>query len=204
MHQKIYVIGLPRTGTTSLCVAMLDLGFSVAHTAYTPASMTNAQVIADTPIFCDYQALDQQHFALQNKSAKFIYLERALDLWQPSIKQLLQRMHKNVTRTDGGFNPILKRCYGEVFAPLTLEAIACDNFLSECYLRHQAGIVEYFKTRPNDLLTIDVSQANSYQQLLDFLELDKPVKSFEKINIGGKITAWNKIRHPLKVDANLK
>ena len=49
--QKIFIIGLPRTGTTSVCVAMLELGFYVAHTAYTDRSFTEAQVIADTPIF---------------------------------------------------------------------------------------------------------------------------------------------------------
>ncbi|WP_440873728.1 sulfotransferase [Thalassotalea sp. PLHSN55] len=200
MHTpKIYVIGLPRTGTTSFCVAMLDLGFTVAHTAYTQASMEKAQVIADTPIFCDYQELDRT-----NPDAKFIYLTRDLSLWLPSIQQLLQRMFKNVTRSDGGFNPILKRCFQTTFSPLTLENINSTDFLTSCYQRHFQQAQDYFNDRPSDFLSLDVSEPESYQQLLEFLSLEKPVKTFERINIGGKITAWNKIKHPLKIDANLK
>ena len=198
-NAKIYVIGLPRTGTTSFCAAMLDLGFKVAHTAYTPACMKTAQVIADTPVFCDYQSLDALH-----AGAKFIYLQRALPLWIPSIRQLLQRMHKNITRTDGGFNPILKRCFQGVFSPFTLDNFASDDFLASCYHRHQQSIDAYFKDRSDDLLSLDISQPNSYERLLSFLQIDAPVKNFEPMNIGGKITAWNKIKHPLKVAANLK
>ena len=75
---KIFIIGLPRTGTTSVCAAMLDLGFRVAHTAYTDRSFNEAQVIADTPIFCDYQHLDKAY-----PDAKFIYLTRTMDKWLP-------------------------------------------------------------------------------------------------------------------------
>jgi len=57
---KIWIIGLPRTATTSVCVAMLDLGYKTAHTSYTKTCFKHAQVIADTPIFCDYQQLDKQ------------------------------------------------------------------------------------------------------------------------------------------------
>jgi hypothetical protein len=80
---KIFIIGLPRTGTTSVCAAMLTLGFRVAHTAYTVRAFDEAQVIADTPIFNDYQQLDQAY-----PKAKFIYLERSLKNWLPSIQQL--------------------------------------------------------------------------------------------------------------------
>lgn len=199
INHKVYVIGLPRTGTTSFCAAMLDLEFTVAHTAYTKRSMTDAQVIADTPIFCDYKILHQQY-----PDAKFIYLTRSLELWIPSIKQLLQRMHKNVTRTDGGFNPTLKRCFQKVFSPLTIENINSEEFLKNCYLKHEQEIALYFKEQPDMLLTIDISDHDSYKKLTDFLELDAPIGTFERMNTGGKITAWNGIKHPLKIDANLK
>jgi hypothetical protein len=57
-NEKIFIIGLPRSGTTSICSVMLELGYSVAHTAYTQKTFDNAQVIADTPIFADYKQLD--------------------------------------------------------------------------------------------------------------------------------------------------
>lgn len=201
-EQKIFIIGLPRTATTSVCAAMLELGFKTAHTAYTNQSMNDAQVIADTPVFCDYKLLDKTY-----PNAKFINLQRDSTVWLPSIRQLLIRMYKNLQRTDGGFNPTLKRCYNDIFSPLTLENIENDDFLQSCYDRHQQGINEYFKGREQDLLQIDVSDKNSFDSLLAFLEIDTiqtQLTGFERINIGGKVTAWKQIKNPLKIEATQK
>jgi len=197
ISNKIFIIGLPRTATTSLSVAMLKLGFKTAHTAYTIKAMQQAQVIADTPIFCDYQVLDQQH-----DHAKFIYLDRPHERWVPSIKQLLQRMYHNLQRTDGGFNIHLKRCYNDVFKPLTRENIDNDEFLIQCYNRHKQQAIEYFEHRPSDCLFIDVAQPSSFKSLLDFVSIkpqDTNINTFEQINMAGKVTAWNDIKHPLKI-----
>jgi len=199
---KIFIIGLPRTATTSVCLAMLGLGFKTAHNAYTQHAFSEAQVIADTPIFCDYKKLDE-HFP----NSKFIYLTREKDNWLPSIKQLLQRMIVNLQRSDGGFNPHLKRCYNEVFSPLTTENIAQDDFLLRCYQRHQQGVFDYFQERAADLLTIDVSDSKSYQQLLAFLDIAPEqgrASGFEKINIGGKVKAWQDINNVLKIESTNK
>ena len=199
---KIFIIGLPRTATTSVCLAMLALGFKTAHNAYTQHAFSEAQVLADTPIFSDYQSLDN-HFP----NSKFIYLTREASCWLPSIKQLLQRMIVNLQRSDGGFNPHLKRCYNEIFSPLTADNIAQDDFLSECYQRHQQGVLTYFKDRKDDLLTIDVSEPQSYQQLLSFLSVEQcqgRSNGFEKINIGGKVNAWQDINNVLKIESTNK
>jgi hypothetical protein len=201
-QKKIFIIGLPRTATTSVCLAMLEQGFKTAHNAYTQDAFTQAQVLADTPIFCDYQQLDQDF-----NNSKFIYLTRPAEQWLPSIKQLLQRMFINLQRTDGGFNPHLKRCYNEIFAPLTEENLHSDDFLMGCYQRHQRGIERYFKGREHDLLTIDVSEKNSYERLLNFLDIDSchaREGGFKHINIGGKVKAWQALNNALKVESTNK
>lgn len=60
---KVFIIGLPRTGTTSLCSFLLNKGLTVAHTAYCQQAFDSAQVIADTPIFHDFQQLDSYSLA---------------------------------------------------------------------------------------------------------------------------------------------
>lgn len=200
--QKIFIIGLPRTGTTSVCNAMLELGFNVAHTAYTDRAFCEAQVIADTPIFCDYQHLDKAY-----PNAKFIYLARTMEKWLPSIQQLLLRMHSNLTRADGGFNPIIKRCYQQIFTPYSLKNINNFDFLSQCYQRHQQQVLLHFAERDNDFLSIDISENTSYDQLLKFLNLppkELPRLGFKKLNVGGKVTAWKDIKSTLKVDSTNK
>ena len=196
---KIFIIGLPRTATTSVCLTMLDLGFKTAHTAYTQQTVEQAQVIADTPIFTDYQSLD-----LLYPQAKFIYLERESVKWVPSIRQLLQRMQVNLQRQDGGFNPTIKRCYQEVFGHFTEKQLRQDDFLIECYHQHKTAVTQYFKDRSQDLLMIDVSQKDSFMALLNFLSIqtnETTASHFALINVAGKVTAWNKIKHPFKVSS---
>lgn len=191
---KIFIIGLPRTGTTSVCAALLDLGFNVAHTAYTQRTFEQAQVIADTPIFNDFELLDSYY-----PNSKFIYLSRELKLWLPSIAQLLQRMAKNLLRDDGGFNPIIKRCYLNTFLPLTAQNISSSEFLTQCYQHHQTQVEHYFKDTPEKLLTINISESNAFEQLQKFLDIPLTNGNFEKMNIGGKVTAWKDLNHILKI-----
>ncbi len=194
--KKIFIIGLPRTATTSVCQAMLELGYATAHTAYIADAFSAARVIADTPVFCDYPALDARY-----PGARFIYLERELAGWIPSIRRLLMRMHTNLVRTDGGFNPIIKRCYNQVFGPLTTDNIASDEFLGRCYLNHQRGVLAHFAGRSEALLRLNVGDADAYRRLLTFLGRTAPYSgaAFKPVNIAGKVTAWKEISHPLKV-----
>ena len=192
---KILIIGLPRTATTSICVTMLALGYKTAHTAYLQSCLDDAQVIADTPVFCDYQALDKYY-----PNSKFINLTRDLDKWLPSIRQLLSRMYTNLQRDDGGFNPHLKRCFNHVFTPLTRENIDSDEFLTACYKKHQQSVTRYFADRTQDLLTLDIAAPDSFAKLIKFLGLPSDTQGeFPLINMKGKVTAWNKVSHPLKV-----
>ncbi|WP_440906269.1 sulfotransferase family protein [Catenovulum sp. SX2] len=203
-QDKIFVIGLPRTATTSLCVAMLELGFKTAHTAFTDDAFAQAQVIADAPVFTDFAKLASIY-----PDAKFIYLQRELDNWLPSIQQLLLRMYKNIVRPDGGFNPHLKRVYQDIFQPFTLENINDLDFLRECYVNHQQQVQSCFAHEPQRLLSLNIANSGSYQQLIAFLhqqhllKSDPPIAqaSFQPINMAGKVTAWQQIRHANKVES---
>lgn len=199
MTQKIFIIGLPRTGTTSVCNAFLELGIPCAHTAYTNACFNSAVALADTPIFNDYQALDKYY-----PGSKFIYLERELTAWLPSIKQLLQRMHTNLTRADGGFNIHLKRCFLNTFRDFSLENINCEQYLTDCYNSHFSNAKHYFSKRTNDFLAIDIANPKSFSALCEFLNISSELHGFEKMNMGGKVTAWNDIKHPLKIESTAK
>ena len=196
MNNKIFIIGLPRTGTTSICAKFLELGFNVAHTAYTSDTFKKSQVIADTPVFADFAQLD-----LLYPDSKFIYLNRINLFWLPSIKQLLNRMYKNVIRTDGGFNPIIKRCYMQIFDPFTLDNINNDQFLIACYLKHQKKVTSYFKEKSQQFLTLDISDIDAPVKLQSFLNITQPISKFERLNTGGKITAWKDINSPFKISS---
>jgi len=198
VDEKIFVIGLPRTGTTSVCATLLDMGFKVAHTAFTREAVEQAQVIADTPAFSEFSQLH----ALFPK-ARFIYLQRDLKLWLPSIKTLLEKMSLARTRGDGVINPLLERCFMQVFGPFGAAGLQDDQYLDDCYQRHFETVRKYFSTQTSTLLSLDVSETGSVKKLADFMSVEFASGiNFPRLNLNGKITAWKNIRHPLKIDSN--
>jgi hypothetical protein len=68
-------------------------------------------------------------------------------------------------------------------------------------------MADYFKDRPQDLLTIDVSDKNSYLKMLAFLDIDKSNAregGFKQINLGGKVKAWQGLHNKLKIESTNK
>jgi len=200
---KIFVIGLPRTGTTSVCVALLEAGLKVAHTAFTKASFAAAEVIADAPVFSDYQELDKLF-----PGSKFVYLERTMADWVNSMQMLLGRMGPHLDPVFGRFHPIMKRsfqlCFGA--APEWQE----ETNLRSAYERHRAGVLAYFSgmegaKRRDDLLMLDISSPGALAQLHEFLDLPPVAVNapFPHLNKGRNVAGFDEFKHPNKISANL-
>jgi hypothetical protein len=102
---KVLIIGLPRTGTTSICAALLEHDFKVAHTALTKQSFELADVIADTPCFADYRQLDHLF-----PGSRFIYLQRDLKDWIPSVQMLLTKI-MNLRKKGKHLHPVIQSCF---------------------------------------------------------------------------------------------
>jgi len=193
---KLFIIGLPRTGTTSVSTALLEYDLKVAHTAFTKRTFELADVFSDTPCYCDYPQLDKLF-----PNSKFVYLDRAIELWVPSIRMLLTKMQKNLS-SDGHFNPIMKRCFNTTFElPNTGDPLTTDH-LTHCYQQHQLKVSGYFSGR-NDLLSIDVSQPDGLKKLLGFIDVSMKTDSeFPHLNAGRMVTTWKDIKHPNKINSN--
>lgn len=193
---KIFIIGLPRTGTTSISVALLDYGFKVAHTAYTKRAFELADVISDAPCFTDYKELDQLF-----PGSKFVYLDRSLEKWIPSIQMLIKKMLPELKPRIGYLNPVLKRSFNTTFAALTAKDPLSATHLEDCYENHQQEVFDYFSGR-NDLLTIDISDKGSLKELLSFLGFNTSnVGEFPHLNMGKRVDSWQELKHPNKVNS---
>lgn len=196
--KKIFIIGLPRTGTTSACVALLDLGFKVAHSVNTMSSIKAADVIGDTPAYCDYKKLDRKF-----PGSKFIYLDRNMEQWLPSVKNLLYKMLPGLTAKTGGFHPTVIRCYKSTFKHLDYASASSDIHLASCYATHKSAIFSYFSGRCSDFLAINIGEMDSYNKMLSFLGVDSSNTSFPALNTNGQIVSWQLLRHPNKVPDSL-
>ncbi|BCE02110.1 sulfotransferase [Marinicellulosiphila megalodicopiae] len=192
---KLFIIGLPRTGTTSISATLLE-HFTVAHTAYTKHAFHLADVISDCPCFSDYQQLDALF-----PDAKFVYLQRGLDQWVPSIQMLLTKMIPAFNSTNY-INPILKRSFEQTFDLNIAENSLDITHLTSCYKRHEQEVMTYFEGK-NTLLSIDISQPNSLPSLLEFLGLPfTGDEVFPHLNIGKRVDNWKEIKHSNKVNPN--
>jgi hypothetical protein len=193
---KIFIIGLPRTGTTSISVALLDYGFKVAHTAYTKRAFELADVVSDAPCFADYKELDSLF-----PNSKFVFLDRALERWAPSMRMLLTKMLPELPLKSGYLHPVLKRSINKVFAPLTTENPLDTAHLEDCYRTHQREVLHYFSNR-SDLLTIDISQSGSLKKLLVFLGIAAEASAeFPHLNVGKQVDSWKELKHPNKINS---
>ena len=193
---KIFIIGLPRTGTTSVSVALLEYGFKVAHTAYTKRAFELADVISDAPCFSDYEQLDKLF-----PNSKFIYLDRALENWVPSMQMLLQKMLPELDQKAGYLNPVLKRSFNKSFALSTTSNPLDKQHLETCYRDHHQAVAIYFANR-SDFLTIDVSQQGSLKMLLKFLNTpNQEADNFSRLNIGKQVDSWKEFKHPNKINS---
>lgn len=192
---KVFIIGLPRTGTTSISIALLTHGLKVAHTAYTQHAFALADAIADAPCFCDYAQLDRLF-----PGSKFVYLERELEVWIPSMQMLLKKMLPALDEKTGYLNPVLKRCFNTTF---NLMENACPleyGHLEACYRGHRQSMLDFFSGR-NELLSINIGQAGSLKTLLDFLGIDSETAGeFPHLNSGKEVDGWKNFKHPNKIN----
>jgi len=193
---KIFIIGLPRTGTTSISAALLEHNLRVAHTAFTKHTFELADVISDAPCFSDYRQLDKLF-----PGSKFVYLERALEDWVPSMQMLLTKMQTKLDHEHGSFHPVLKRSFNTTFGLYWADAPLNGVHLSQCYQAHQQGVYEYFTER-DDLLSININEPNSFDQLLKFIGMTATsVRKFPKLNVGTRVSSWKSLKHPNKVNS---
>lgn len=192
---KIFVIGLPRTGTTSICVALLEHGYKVAHTAYTKRAFELADAIADAPCFSDYQQLDKLF-----PGSKFVYLSRSLEAWVPSMQMLLTKMLPELDLKSGYLNAVLKRSFHQTFALASTADPLTHEHLANCYYQHQQEVLRYFANR-DDLLSIDISHQDSLNELLGFLGVvTRDAGAFPHLNVGKQVDNWKEFKHPNKVN----
>ncbi len=171
---KVFEIGSPKTGTTSLGQAFTILGLKTI--SYTPELYpawrkgrydSIIKVAEDFDAFEDgpwhdgdlYKVLDEAF-----PGSKFILLERDIEGWIES--------HEAHFSADG--------------SPRTPEPIKNyqkkkDEIIKRHIEKYQK-IKEYFKERPKDLLVMDICSGDGWDRLCPFLEISEPKQRFPHNN----------------------
>lgn len=209
---KAFIIGLPRTGTTSVSVALLEQGYKVAHQAFTKQAFELADVVSDAPCFSDYKQLANLY-----PQAKFIYLDRDIESWVLSMQMLLSRMLPHLDMKTGRFHPLLKRSFSHCFGVGEVSDPMDTQHLIGCYQTHQKAVFDFFCPEGIPLrhfMSLDISDEGSLSQLISFLEVDTGADSnrsdlrfshtnLPHLNKGRNVASWDEYKHPHKINANV-
>lgn len=184
---KIFGIGLNKTGTTSLHQAFGTLNIRSFHYSaklkeiirYEKASgmpilssLSNYKAFLDHPIETHFIELDQQY-----PGSKFILTIRDLHSWLESRK-------KHVTRNQQ--DPNYKGNWLEIDI----------NAWVRQWKKHHKAVREYFVNRKNDLIVMNIIEGDGWEKLCPFLGLTVPRKKFPHINSADQqkwAKKWNKL-----------
>ena len=204
-QQKIFGLGLSRTGTRSLTAALQVLGYDCSHYPIdedTYTELSNAQY--DLTLLKYYDGLTDittipfyHHFDKIYPGSKFILTVRDKEGWLGSCARhyFNRPAFKDVEDPDEEVHLKMRQF-------LRASVYGCYNFdrerFSTVYDRHVREVMEYFKDRPEDLLVIDIVSGEGFEKLAGFL--DRPVPS-EPFPHKGAVLSRNMLAEQASVGA---
>jgi hypothetical protein len=177
---KVFGIGLPRTATSSLAVALARLGYRAVHNQMDFRTVQalihgrircpeteNYDAICDVALVRTFQQLDRSF-----PGSKFILTTRRTDAWLRSCR-----------RQAASRFPLLNDLSIDDVVTLSLYGTIRFNYglFRTCYEDHSIAVNEYFKGRADDLLNIDICAGQGWAELCQFLDEPIPTAVFPHV-----------------------
>lgn len=185
MPLKIIGIGMPRTGTASLCEALRILGYNAIHHA--PQRIDLDTVNADTfaGLYDDVDAVVDMPAAFfwreiwdANPTAKLIFTFREVDLWWESIKFHTHKIRQSADLKHVRYTDQLHRLlFGSAEPQEYLWKRRMMDWTSGIVDRLSAGTGGAFSFTTKTYTIMNISNGDKWSNLCDFL--DKPIPSVE-------------------------
>jgi len=173
MKNKVFGIGLSRTGTTSLTVALLNLGYDAKHYPKALKIMKEAEghdALTDIPVILAYKELAERYPA-----SKFILTIRDVGSWLDSCQR---HWGSKKRRKENKMAMLIRR---GVFGRGDYDTIT----FKKVYKRHLEDVLGYFKGQQERLLVMDICGGDGYEKLCPFLGKDIPGEPFPHRAGGG-------------------
>lgn len=199
--EKIFCIGFPKTGTTSLEEALKKLGYTVCKGHY---NNNHSNYLISLFLHRDYDELDRivnyfdafcdlpwggtdfyLYLSKKYPNAKFIHTTRNPEKWYESLEHMLTEFDDNLDIALDVFHQ--KTRYGAVYyikREFKIQKLSGnkEKIISH-YKKRNDDIVKYFKEKLGLYLKIDLSSGNSWKELCAFLNKEIPKTPFPHLNI---------------------
>tara|TARA_R110002020_G_scaffold207522_2_gene413084 strand:+ start:80 stop:640 length:561 start_codon:yes stop_codon:yes gene_type:complete len=167
---KVFGIGLSRTGTTSLHEAFKILGLHSYHYPQHFESILSSDAAVDVTVAMSYKILD-----VFFPGSKFVYTVRKIDNWVESMQKYFEA---TINQMDDEFaNKVNRIVYDRTrFDEEDIEAFKV------AFEKHHMDVISYFKDRSDDILILDIISGDGWEKLCPFLDRDIPNVPFPKTN----------------------
>lgn len=181
-QQKLFAIGYHKTGTSSLAIALQILGYRVTgpRGVFDPLISTRALSIA-LDLVQEYDAFQDNPWPLLYKDldrlvpkSRFILTVRPSEPWIRSV----------VRHFGGTVTPMREWIYGAG------DPTGHETEYVRRYEAHNQSVRQYFRQRPRDLLVMDITQGDGWEQLCDFLGCATPDVPFPVANTAEWRESW--------------
>jgi hypothetical protein len=177
---KVFGIGLSRTATKGLSVALNSVGIKTIHYDKSGTSTLLLAGIYKLPILEEYDALTDvqpvpffRQLDEEYPNSRFILTVREIDAWLESTK----KHFRGVDREDRTIRDI-KYSEAHALRAAVFGTLGWDrDVFRRRYYEHQAAVMEYFKDRDN-LLVLDICDGDAWEELCPFLEIPIPKHRF--------------------------
>lgn len=179
MKEKVFGIGLSRTGTTSLTEALSVLGYRSVHFPLSYEGIREYDAATDTTVALWYKRLDKDY-----PGSKFVLTIRDESSWLESMEWLF---NKSCFFT-GGSADWRKRVPWAVIEVNEKLYGTCEfdrGKLIEAYRKHYVDVLKYFEGRENDLLVMNIIKGDGWEKICPFLGKPVPDRSFPCVNRRG-------------------
>lgn len=184
---KVFGLGLWRTGTTSLTRALRLLGVRCKHYPYDRPTqkqlwsessrlslLERYDAITDISIVPFYKTLDRLY-----PGSRFILTLREEEAWLDSMRRQMELVWSSALIENPQFRAFTEAICRRVYGGISFE----PKRLVEKYHAHVADVRQYFSDRPHDLLTMDITAGDGWEQLCPFLRLPIPEMEFPRVNV---------------------
>lgn len=188
-HQKVFGLGVSRTGTKSLATALNELGIKTIHFPsdqttfdelkkgqYKLSILESHQGVVDIPLVPYYAQLDKIY-----PGSKFILTIREIGSWLKSVESQWSLWRHRDPHKE--FTDFVCACvYG------TLEFN--EHRFRYVYEMHFRNTLEYLANRPDDFLVMNIMDGDGWEKLCPFLELPMPDLPFPHRNKLEETQKW--------------
>ncbi len=168
---KIFGVGLSRTGTTSLNEALIMLGIPAMHFPQSFEDIENHRASTDSPIALQFAALDEYF-----PGSLFVLTRRDMGEWLHSVEKYWASFD------HFAFSPNIVDLHKKLYGSANFDR----DLYAQAYAHHCDRVVKHFASRPDDLLQIEICAGAGWGPLCEFLQTSVRSDPFPRMFLSGR------------------